>query len=56
MGRTYRCWYYIEKKFKKRDDLEEYKKKILDKYEFIKTEVLFIHNWYLLRWCIMRNA
>ena len=33
-----------EVKFKKRDDLEEYKKKIIDKYENIKYEVLFVHN------------
>lgn len=44
---------YKEVKFKKRDDLEEYKKKIIDKYEYIKSEVLFIHNWYLLRRCVI---
>ena len=38
-----------EKKFKSYDDLEEFKEKLLDKYWIIKTEVLIINNWYLLR-------
>lgn len=45
-----------EKKFTKREELEKYKEKLVNKYWIIKTEILFIHNGYLLRRWILKNV